>query len=51
MLCREGHPGELKLGVARGESRELLAHAWVECAGLAFEAEGAAGHASLQSPR
>jgi len=49
LLRREGHASELKLGVARGEGRDLLAHAWIECAGLAFEAEGAAGHAPFAS--
>lgn len=49
LLRRGGHASELKLGVARGEGRELLAHAWIECPGLAFAAEGAGAHAPLAS--
>lgn len=32
LLARRGIPSELQIGV-RKEERELLAHAWVECAG------------------
>lgn len=33
MLQRHGHPAVLRIGVRRGDSARLDAHAWVECAG------------------
>jgi hypothetical protein len=33
LLARHGHPAVLRIGVKRGGSGELLAHAWVDCAG------------------
>jgi hypothetical protein len=33
MLQRHGHPAVLRIGVRRGASATLDAHAWVECAG------------------
>ena len=33
MLQRHGHPAVLRIGVRRGDSARLDAHAWVECEG------------------
>ena len=33
MLQRHGHPAVLRIGVRRGDSAGLDAHAWVECEG------------------
>lgn len=33
LLARRGHPVNLRLGVARSETGEFQAHAWVECQG------------------
>lgn len=30
LMKQHGHPGELRIGVAKGETGELEAHAWVE---------------------
>ena len=43
LLRRDGHPSELRVGVAREPGDTVRAHAWVECAGLAFEPEGPGG--------
>ncbi len=34
MLQRHGHPAVLRIGVRRGASATLDAHAWVECGGM-----------------
>jgi hypothetical protein len=43
LLRREGYRSELRLGVAHEPGSAVRAHAWVECAGLEFEAEGPGG--------
>lgn len=35
LLLRRGYPAALRIGVSRGERRELSAHAWVEIRGHA----------------
>ena len=33
LLCRQGHPASLRIGVAKSEAGEFQAHAWVEYQG------------------
>jgi Transglutaminase-like superfamily len=33
LLSRRGHPASLHIGVARSDTGDFLAHAWVECQG------------------
>jgi hypothetical protein len=38
LLQRRGYTAELRIGLARGESRRVKGHAWVECQGqVAFD--------------
>jgi hypothetical protein len=49
MLCHEGAPGELRLGVARDEAGRLTAHAWVEHAGQVLIGGGQLGKYNIFS--
>jgi hypothetical protein len=50
ILVVAGHPCELRIGVAKGESGEFLAHAWVEHEGKMLIGEFERGRFSLLRP-
>jgi hypothetical protein len=50
LLAREGHECRLRVGVRRGQSGGLIAHAWVECAGqIVVGAQGVHQYTALPS--
>ncbi len=52
MLSRAGHPCELRIGAAKNEAREFIAHAWLESDGRVLIGEYEAGrYTPMTAPR